>query len=212
MSVFHKINLIKSLKDEVANLKDDNKKLSTRVCGMIQQMGQNRAAAKSILEERDAEITNLKAEASSYNICKEELNDLIDERDEEILYLKKQCDEQEKYTEQVIKQSNDIEDALSMKNGELQAQIAMLLESSQEKDAEIIQKNNTVSHIYNQLLEKDAEIIRNNETLKSMYTNLLEADKKYNDMKARFEHYTKMIDEIGAASSHINKILTFKLL
>jgi len=212
MSVFHKINLINSLKDEVANLKDDNKKLSTRVCGMIQQMGQNRAAAKSILEERDAEITSLKAETSTHNICKEELNDMIDERDAEILYLKKQCYEQEKYTEQVITQSNDVEDALSMKNGELQAQIAMLLESSQEKDAEIIQKNNTVSHIYNQLLEKDAEIIQNNETLKNMYNNLLEADKKYNDMKARFEHYMKMIDEIGAASSHINKILTFKLL
>lgn len=211
MSVFHKINLIKSLKDEVANLKDDNKKLSTRVCGMIQQMGQNRAAAKSILEERDAEITSLKAEISTHNICKEDLNDMIDERDAEILYLKKQCDEQEKYTEQVIKQSNDVEDALSMKNGELQAQVEMLSESSQYKDAEITKKNETIYYLYNQLQEKNAEITKKDEAFKSMYNKFIEIEEMYKDMKAKFEHSTKMLDEIQNASSHINTILTFKL-
>lgn len=211
MSTFHKINLINRLKDEVADLKLENKRMSMRVCGMIQQMAQNRVAAKNTIEERDAEIADLKEESSTHDMCKEELNDLIDAREAEIEDLKKQCDEQEKYTEQVIKQSNDIEDTLNMKNGELQAQVEMLSESSQYKDAEITKKNETIYYLYNQLQEKNAEITKKDEAFKSMYNKFIEIEEMYKDMKAKFEHSTKMLDEIGAASSHINKILTFKL-
>ena len=91
MSVFTKNALIERMEEEIETLKAKNDELSTRLLNMTKQMTKNRVAAKSVVEERDAQIAFLKEELSdaskSYGAA---VKSITMERDSVIAGLEKQ--------------------------------------------------------------------------------------------------------------------------
>lgn len=101
MSAFTAVSVIERLEEEMQQLKTENNTLKQRVAAMTTQMAENRKANKKVLEQRDAQNSQLKAQFlemcdslkvanNDYFMLKENLNGIIDAREYEIAEVKKE--------------------------------------------------------------------------------------------------------------------------
>jgi uncharacterized protein YecA (UPF0149 family) len=131
-------SVFERMEEEITLLKAQKEDLSMRLLGMSQQMGYNRVTSKKLLDERDAEIASLKNELlstrKSLSISDKKNNSLTDE----IQHLKKELQDNNAFTENVITYTTNSENSMFMKNIELQGKLDMISEmsSNQIKDAE----------------------------------------------------------------------------
>ena len=216
MSVFTKNALIERLEDEVDTLKSKNDEIASRLLNMTKQMTKNRVAAKSVVEERDAEITSLKEQlrdaSSAYVALKDYHEHSLEERDEKMASLKEaftsvsseyaafknyhdhSLEEQHAYTEQLASQAADNETMLALRNAQTTLQLEMTLEE--------------VSTLKKELTEKDTELVKRNDTVCSLYSKLLATENELAQAKGQISQMIEMINAFRNASSYMNEVLS----
>ena len=216
MSVFTKNALIERLEEEIQTLKAKNDELSTRLLNMTKQMTKNRVAAKSVVEERDTEITSLKEQlrdaSNAYVALKDYHEHSLEERDEKIASLKESftsisseytafknyhdqsLEEQHAYTEQLARQAADNETMLVLKN----AQTSLQLEMAVEED-------NTLKK---ELTEKNDELVKRNDTVCTLYNKLTATENELAQANGRISQMMEMINAFRNVSSYMNEVLS----
>ena len=209
MSVFTKNALIERLEDEVDTLKSKNDEIASRLLNMTTQMTKNRVAAKSVVEERDAEIASLKEQLRDASIAYVALKDYhehsLEERDEKMASLSSEyaafknyhdhsLEEQHAYTEQLASQAADNETMLALRNAQTTLQLEMAVEE--------------VSTLKKEITEKDTELVKRNDTVCSLYSKLLATENDLAQAKGQISQMIEMINAFRNASSYMNEVLS----
>lgn len=223
MSVFTKNALIERLEDEVETLKSKNDEIASRLLNMTKQMTKNRVAAKSVVEERDAEIASLKEQlrdASNVYVALKDYHDhSLEERDEKMASLSSEytslkesftsisseyaafknyhdhsLEEQHAYTEQLASQAADNETMLALKNAQTTLQLEMAVEE--------------VSTLKKELTEKETDLVKRNDTVCSLYSKLLATENELAQAKGQISQMIEMINAFRNASSYMNEVLS----
>ena len=209
MSVFTKNALIERLEDEVDTLNSKNDEIASRLLNMTTQMTKNRVAAKSVVEERDAEIASLKEQLRDASIAYVALKDYhehsLEERDEKMASLSSEyaafknyhdhsLEEQHAYTEQLASQAADNETMLALRNAQTTLQLEMAVEE--------------VSTLKKEITEKDTELVKRNDTVCSLYSKLLATENDLAQAKGQISQMIEMINAFRNASSYMNEVLS----
>lgn len=209
MSVFTKNALIERLEDEVDTLKSKNDEIASRLLNMTKQMTKNRVAAKSVVEERDAEIASLREQlrdASNVYVALKDFHDhSLEERDEKMASLSSEyaafknyhdhsLEEQHAYTEQLASQAADNETMLALRNAQTTLQLEMAVEE--------------VSTLKKEITEKDTELVKRNDTVCSLYSKLLATENELAQAKGQISQMIEMINAFRNASSYMNEVLS----
>ena len=211
MSVFTAYSMIEKLNEDVNTLKAEKNQLSERVLKMTEMLAKNRVNASKALNARNAELEKLQADLSdkaylyelmchertiarealkeandAHSISKNHWNDLMDARDHEIAHLEELLSDEYTFTANTLDIANDRESELTVKNGELQSRVDMLLELSEQQATTI--RNMEQEH---------------NDAVKNMSNELIAAN-------ARAARATEMLTAIATASTYITNVLSYR--
>jgi hypothetical protein len=215
MSVFTKNSIFDRLGDEINTLKEENKKLSTRLAKANSQMTKNRLSAKTLLEEREDEINKLKQElASTHATLTEKYEMLIDEHEEfklfhlhtveSVLHTVKtkqnELEENKAFTDNLMNKSTDIENTLYMKNAELVSRIDVLKEMNEKYTYMMYEMEKKIA-------ENDAELVKRNDTICTLYNRVLAAEESNKEMNIKLNYMNETIVALQNASIYMNNIL-----
>lgn len=222
MSVFTKNSIFDRLGDEISTLKEENKKLSTRLAKANTLMAKNRLSAKTLLEEREDEINKLKQELASthatltekYEMLADKHDMLIDEHEEfklfhlhtveSVLHTVKtkqnELEENKAFTDNLMNKSTDIENTLYMKNAELVSRIDVMKEMNEKYTYMMYEMEKKIA-------ENDAELVKRNDTICTLYNRVLAAEESNKEMTIKLNYMNETIVALQNASIYMNNIL-----
>jgi chromosome segregation ATPase len=222
MSVFTKNSIFDRLGDEINTLKEENKKLSTRLAKANSQMAKNRLSAKTLLEEREDEINKLKQELASthatltgkYEMLADKHDMLMDEHEEfklfhlhtveSVLHTVKtkqnELEENKAFTDNLMNKSTDIENTLYMKNAELVSRIDVMKEMNEKYTYMMYEMEKKIA-------ENDAELLKRNDTICTLYNRVLAAEESNKEMTIKLNYMNETMVALQNASIYMNNIL-----
>lgn len=238
MSVFTKNALIERMEEEIETLKAKNDEVSTRLVNMTKQMTRNRVAAKTIAEQRDAEIAFLKEELSdASNAYGAAAKTITEERDGVIASLKEELSNASSayaalkdYHEHSLEERDEKFASLSSEytafknyhDQSLEQQHAyaeQLASQAADNETMLALKNAQTTlqlemvaeqsdAISKMMAEKNDELVKRNDTVCSLYSKLVATESELAQAKGRISQMLEMINALRSASSYMNEVLS----